>query len=117
MTTGYRIEPKTFRMRKRPKQTTLNTRITREPLRDKLIKILAIPIFINDYNHYIRGIDQANQLRASFTIYFPRNQKEFFLGAFWAINIAVSNSYKLHLALNDSRTSFTGKRDPRKHRE
>jgi hypothetical protein len=79
-------------MRKRLKKTALNTKITRKPYRDKLTKILAIPIFIDDYNHYIGGVDQSNQLRASFTIYFPRNQKEFFLEAFWAINIAVYNS-------------------------
>jgi hypothetical protein len=34
MTTGHRIEPKTFRMRKRPKKTASNARITREPFRD-----------------------------------------------------------------------------------
>jgi hypothetical protein len=82
MTTGHRIEPKTFRMRKRPKKTALNARITREPFRDKPTKILPIPTFINDYNHYIGEVDQSNQLRASFTTHFPRNQKEFFPGAF-----------------------------------
>jgi hypothetical protein len=117
MTTGHRIEPKTFRMRKRPKKTASNARITREPFGDNSTKILPIPIFIDNYNHYIGGIDQSNQLRASFTIYFVRNQKEFFLGAFWAINIAIYNSYKLYLALNGSKTSSIGKRDPRKYRE
>jgi hypothetical protein len=63
------------------------------------------------------GIDQLNQLRASFTTHFPRNQKEFLPGAFWAIDIAVYNSYKLHLALNGSKTSSTGKRDPQQHRK
>jgi hypothetical protein len=104
-------------MRKRLKKTASNAKITREPFRDKLIKILSILTFIDDYNHYIRGVDQSNQLRASFTIYFSRNQKEFFPGAFWAIDIAVYNSYKLYLILNGSKTSFTDKRDPRQHRE
>jgi hypothetical protein len=117
MTTGHRIKPKTFRMRKRPKTTALNAKITREPFGDKSTKILPIPTFIDDYNHYMRGVDQSNQLRASFITHFSRNQKEFFPGAFWAINIAVYNSYKLHLALNGSKTSSTGKRDPRQHRE
>jgi hypothetical protein len=57
MTTGHRIEPKTFRMRKRPKKTALNARITRKPFKDLPQRILAIPTFIDDYNHYIRGID------------------------------------------------------------
>jgi hypothetical protein len=82
MTTGHQIEPKIFRMRKRPKKTASNARITREPFKDNSTKILPIPIFIDDYNHYIEGIDQSNQLRAVFTTHFPRNQKEFFLGAF-----------------------------------
>jgi hypothetical protein len=115
MTTGYRIKPKIFRMRKRPKKTASNAKITREPFKKNPTKILPIPTFIDDYNHYIGGVDQSNQLRASFIIYFPRNQKEFFLGAFWAINIAVSNSYKLYLTINSSKTSFIGKRDPRQY--
>jgi hypothetical protein len=117
MTIGHRIEPKTFRMRKRPKKTASNAKITREPFGDKPTKILAIPTFIDDYNHYMGGVDQSNQLRASFTTHFFRNQKEFFPGAFWAIDIAVFNSYKLHLTLNGSKTSSTGKRDPGQHRE
>jgi hypothetical protein len=44
-------------MRKRPKKTALNARITREPFRDLSLKILPIFIFIDDYNHYMGGID------------------------------------------------------------
>jgi hypothetical protein len=60
-------------MRKRLKKTALNTRITREPFRDLPTKILSIPIFIDDYNYYVGGVDQSNQLRVSFTTYFSRN--------------------------------------------
>jgi hypothetical protein len=82
MTTEHRIELKTFRLRKKPKKTASNARITREPFGDNPTKILSILTFIDDYNHYMGGIDQSNQLPAAFTTYFPRNQKEFFLGAF-----------------------------------
>jgi hypothetical protein len=82
MTTGHQITLKTFRIRKRPKKTAFNARITRELFKDLLQRILAIPTFIDDYNHYIEGVDQSNQLRASFITYFLRNQKEFFPGAF-----------------------------------
>ena len=95
----------------------LNVKITRKSFKNKSIKILLILIFIDDYNRYIKGINQSNQLRTSFTIYFSRNQKEFFLGTFWVINITVYNSYKLHLIPNDSKISFTSKRGPRQHRE
>jgi hypothetical protein len=117
MITGYYLKPRIYRMRKRPKKTASNARITREPFRGLPKKILSIPIFIDDYNHYIKRIDQSNQLQAFFTTHFARNQKEFFSGAFWAINIAVYNNYKLYLALNGSKTYFTGKRDPRQYRE
>jgi len=51
------------------------------------------------------GVDQANQLRASFTTHFSRNRKEFFPEIFFIIYIAVVNSYKLNLALNRSKTT------------
>jgi hypothetical protein len=57
MTTGYRLEPKTFRMRKRPKKTASNDRITCEPFKELPQRILAISLFIDDYNHHIGGID------------------------------------------------------------
>ena len=117
MTTGHRIEPKVLWKQKRPKSTASNSRITREPFGNLPEKELPIPAFIDDYNHYMAGIDQANQLWAAFTTHFPWNQKEFFSGAFWSIDIAISNSYKLHLALNGLATSQSGKRDPQQHRE
>jgi hypothetical protein len=57
MTTGHRIGPKIDRLRKRPKKTASNARITREPFSENPIKVLFISIFIDDYNHYIKGID------------------------------------------------------------
>jgi hypothetical protein len=60
MTTEHRIELKTFLLYKKPKKPVLNARITREPFGDNLIKILPIPTFIDDYNHYIRGTYQSN---------------------------------------------------------
>ena len=117
MTTGHRMGPTIDRLRKRPKKTASNSRITREPFGDNPTKVLPIPTFIDDYNHYMGGIDQSNQLRAAFTTHFSRNLKEFFSGMFWAIDLAVYNSWKLHLALNGSETSKTGKRDPEQHRK
>lgn len=116
MTTGHRICETIERCRKRPKSTSKNAAISRKPFGDDPTKILPIPVFIDDYNHYMGGIDQANQLRAAFTVHFSRNQKEFFPGAFWTIDIAISNAYKLNLAIYGSKTTSTGKRDPTEHR-
>jgi hypothetical protein len=60
MTTGHRIEPKILRKRKRPRKTASNARITRESFGENPTKILPIPTFIDDYNHYIGDIDQSN---------------------------------------------------------
>jgi hypothetical protein len=57
MTIKHRIEPKIDRLRKRPKKTALNARITRKPFSENPIKMLPISIFIDDYNHYIKSID------------------------------------------------------------
>jgi hypothetical protein len=73
MTTDHRIKPKTLRLRKRLKKTALNAGITRKPFGEDSIKILPIPTFKDDYNHYMGRINQSNQLRAAFTTYFPRN--------------------------------------------
>jgi hypothetical protein len=73
MTTGHLIKLKTFLLRKKPKKTASNARITREPFGNNSTKILPIPTFIDDYNHYMGGIDQSNQLRAAFTTDFLRN--------------------------------------------
>jgi hypothetical protein len=117
MTSGCRIEPKILRNRKRLKATSTNAKIAREPFGDKSIKLLSIPIFIDDYNHYMNGVDRANQLRSSFTTYFKRNQKEFFPGVFFSLDLAAKNSYKLNLALNKVKNTSNDKIDPQQHRK
>jgi hypothetical protein len=49
-------------MQKELKKTALNTKITRKPFRENPTKILSRPTFIDDYNYYIEGLDQLNQL-------------------------------------------------------
>jgi hypothetical protein len=46
--------------RKRPRKTSTNALITRRIFSDEVTKELDIPIFINDYNYYINGVDLAN---------------------------------------------------------
>ncbi len=114
MITGHRIEDTILRLRKRPKKTALNAAITRKPFEDQSTKILSIPLFIDCYNQNMGGVAQ---LRAAFITYFSWNWKEFFSRVFFAIDIAVINSYKLNLALNESKISSTGNRKPTQHRE
>jgi hypothetical protein len=54
------------RQRKRPAKTSTSARIVRRVFGEDLIKELEIPVFIDDYNHNIGGVDIANQLRESY---------------------------------------------------
>ena len=47
---------------KKPRKSASNATITQKPFEDQPTKILSIPLFINYYNHYMGGVDQANQL-------------------------------------------------------
>ena len=108
MTTGFLLSELIERKQKRPRKSASNATITRKPFGDQPTKILPIPLFIDYYNHYMGGVDQANQLRAAFTTHFRRNLKEFLSGVFWCLDLGVTNSYKLHLAINGSKITQNG---------
>ena len=54
------------KVRKRPIKTSTNGRIIRQIFGDEPTKELTIPCFIDDYNHYMRDVDLANQFRESY---------------------------------------------------
>ena len=54
------------RQRKRPAKTSTSGSIVRAVFRDDPIKELLIPVFIDDYNHNMGGVDIANQLRETY---------------------------------------------------
>jgi hypothetical protein len=82
---------KITRNRKRPKKIFINSTITREVFNGQYRKELEIPLFIDCYNYYINSVDVTNQLRVIIIIYFSRNEKEFFLGIFWVIDIILTD--------------------------
>jgi hypothetical protein len=57
--------------RKRPAKTSINRRIVRKVFGDDYVKDLQIPRFIDDYNHYIGGVDLANQFREAYETHKP----------------------------------------------
>jgi hypothetical protein len=91
MTTGHLPTEEITRNRKQPKKTSTNSIIAREVFNGEYRKELEIPLFINCYNYYMNSVDVANQLRAIVTVYFSRNEKEFFPDMFWAIDIILTN--------------------------
>ena len=65
MSTIYKVSPIyiVIRNRRRPPTISINGRIIRKAFRDKVRKRYLILIFIDDYNHFIGGVDVANKLR------------------------------------------------------
>src|SRR5437762_3250728 len=116
MTTGHIPTEEITRNRKRPKKTSINSTIVREIFDGQYRKELKIPTFINYYNHYMNLVDVANQLRAIATVYFSRNEKEFFPGIFWAIDIILTNYWKIYESLYGPFISPTKKRQPTAHK-
>jgi hypothetical protein len=53
------------RERKRPSETSSAAKTARVPFGDSPTKKLSIPRFVDDYNHQMNAVDQADQLRSS----------------------------------------------------
>jgi hypothetical protein len=54
-------------------------------------KELEIPIFINDYNHYMNGVDLANQYRSSYEVHL-KGYRNWLPLLYFFINAAVVNA-------------------------
>jgi Transposase IS4 len=91
----YRSEDKIQRKRRCPKITSENRRILQPVFNGQPFKELFIPRAINDYNHHMKGVDQANQLRASFTCHRKQNYRTWWPLISFFIDIAGVNSYLL----------------------
>ena len=52
------------RQRRRPARTATNARTSRMVFGDAVVKDLAIPNYIDMYNHFMNGVDLADQLRS-----------------------------------------------------
>jgi hypothetical protein len=117
MTTGHIPTEEITRNRKRPKKTSTNSTIAREVFNGQYRKELEIPTFIDCYNHYMNSVDVANQLRATATVHFSRNEKEFFPGMFWAIDMILTNCWKIYESLYGPFLSPSGTRLRNTHRE
>ena len=85
--------------------TSTSVFITRSVFETLSHKKLSIPTAINDYNHFMGGVDIANQLRADFTTLRPQTYCYWKPLFHWLLDIALANSYLLAKA---SRTPRIG---------
>ena len=65
----------------------------------------------------MNSVDVANQLRATATVHFSQNEKEFFLRIFWSIDMILTNCWKIYESLYSPFLSSTQKRHRGVHRE
>ena len=82
--------------RKRPSATSTNAAIARAPFGDEIIKELEIPTAINDYNHYMGGvdIDIANQYRSSYEIH-RKSERTWFPLLFFFLDATIVNAFRI----------------------
>ncbi len=99
MTTAYNLTDTVIRPRNRPSATSTSASITRPIFGDSARKNLPIPVAINAYNHYMGGVDIANQYRAAFTTLQHRSNRYWKPLFYWLLDIALTNSYLLAKAI------------------
>lgn len=82
--------------RKRPAKTFTNRRIVKKVFGNDFIKDLEIPCFIDDYNHYIRGVYLENQYKEVYETY-KTTYRTWWPLFYWLIDVAYINAYRLYI--------------------
>jgi Transposase IS4 len=114
LTTAYCLKNNTLeRLRKRPSSTSVNAAIVRPVFGNEPYKWLHIPRAIDDYNHYMNGVDRSNQLRKNFTAHRPYERRIWRPLWYYILDICAVNSY---LIWKGNRID-PGKRGQRRYRE
>ena len=83
------------KIRRRPAKTSTNGRIVRQAFGDKHAKEMQIPCFIDDYNHYMGGVDLANQYREPYETH-RTTYRTWWPLFYWLIDVACINGYRLY---------------------
>jgi Transposase IS4 len=91
----HRDEDRVQRTRRCPKITSENQRILHPVFNGQPFKELFIPKAIDDYNHHMKGVDQADQLRASFTCHQKQNYRTWWPLFYFLIDVSSVNAYLL----------------------
>ena len=88
-------QEKIRRLRRRPAKTATNARTSRAMFGESATKELEIPAFIDMYNHYMNGVDNADQLRSYYSTQrvHLKNWKPLW---HFLLDTTVVNSYNIH---------------------
>ena len=82
------------RHRKRPAKTSTNGELVRKVFGSLVRKNLDIPIFIDDYNLNMGGVDLANQYRAEYETH-RSTRRNWFPILYWLVDAAIVNAYRI----------------------
>jgi Transposase IS4 len=91
----HESEDRIQRLRRCPKINPENQRILRPVFQGQPFKELFIPKAIDDYNHHMKGVDQADQLRASFTCHRKQNYQTQMPLFYFLLDVSCVNAYLL----------------------
>ena len=86
---------KVLKLRRRPPATATNAKTSRQVFNDSPTKQLIIPRFIDDYNHYMGGVDQADQLRSYYNTQRTHRKNWKPLWHF-LLDTTITNCFKIH---------------------
>ena len=114
MTTAFRLKDETIlRYRRRPAPTSTNAHIVSPVFGDFVRKWLEIPLGIDQYNHFMGGVDIADQLRKNMTVHRPWESRTWRPLWYYTLDTCLINSYLIH----KGKLEDTGKRAHRNFRE
>jgi Transposase IS4 len=114
LTTAHCLKNDTIeRLRKRPSPTSVNARIVQPVFGDEPFKWLHIPRAIDDYNHYMNGVDRSNQLRKNFTAHRSYERRIWRPIWYYILDVCAVNSY----LISKGDTTDQGNRGQRRFRE
>jgi hypothetical protein len=89
------LQNRIIRERRRPRINTTNSSTIKRVFGDNSKKELPIPKIIDDYNHFMGGVDIADQYRSSYIIQFPV-QRIWVPLFFWLLDTSIINSYLIY---------------------
>lgn len=105
-TTVHTFQESVLRKRTRPRDTEDKVQNQRwaQLFQGKFSKSFPIPKVIDDYNHFMNGVDRNDQLRAYYSIDL-RNHRTWMPLFYWVLNAIVVNSYTAYSKITKQRDS------------
>ncbi|PWW76561.1 hypothetical protein C7212DRAFT_58795, partial [Tuber magnatum] len=95
LTTIHQITDYVNCERKKPRSTSANAATTRGAFGpDRGCQVFAILQVINDYTHYMNGVDRADQLHAFYPTQ-PKAQRNWLPLFYWLVDTSIVNSFVL----------------------